>query len=517
MKKHQTQNKSAKLKAAKAEISLEPQEIDLNHAVNIKTSMDLSNPEFFNNGISNLSAINLAIGKNLSATLGSIRMTGAYVENVLNGHFFDRDANRIIGSMDITNTIYHPNNHEASHIHGTSYLTNGLDNFLTVNKAGQTLYDISLFAKDLFKPTTLCGQLNTYQDSIFHGNVITYNGIKGAALAPRLCGMVQTHLADLYQHIEKFNPIVNGIAKRLSPISDVFDKIGQYSAAINGAGEVFSHYNNVPLSYSISAIKREDSSFIHHPSKWMSGCLNNTFLSAGIYQSIADNNSLKITASILTDASNHLITGKYPSSTDLGLGTIASSNLGMSKYISQSGHLLPSLHDISGIQGLYSRSNDFTTSYNAINNMLKSTKSFRWHPEVDGGVWKNEPLKPQKQINEEVLKLQNEVLELKHEVNFLKYTLEQFKKAQTHLLDNKIATVEKKLQFALTSSAHQNTTAVQENTAEELIDRYAVMKMLGISERTYYRNKKTWTTYQIGSKRLYKASEIKAHIKCFLK
>ena len=57
------------------------------------------------------------------------------------------------------------------------------------------------------------------------------------------------------------------------------------------------------------------------------------------------------------------------------------------------------------------------------------------------------------------------------------------------------------------------------NTSNEtnLIDMYQVMELLKISESTFYRYKADWVSYKVGSKSLYKVSEIMLSIKKFLK
>jgi len=59
----------------------------------------------------------------------------------------------------------------------------------------------------------------------------------------------------------------------------------------------------------------------------------------------------------------------------------------------------------------------------------------------------------------------------------------------------------------------------ESNTSNEtnLIDMNQVIDMLNISESTFYRHKSNWVTYKVGSKSMYKASEIMLSIKKFAK
>lgn len=55
------------------------------------------------------------------------------------------------------------------------------------------------------------------------------------------------------------------------------------------------------------------------------------------------------------------------------------------------------------------------------------------------------------------------------------------------------------------------------NEESAYIDKYDVMKILNISERTYYRYKDNWKSYKVGAKHLYKELEIRQAINQFLK
>lgn len=63
----------------------------------------------------------------------------------------------------------------------------------------------------------------------------------------------------------------------------------------------------------------------------------------------------------------------------------------------------------------------------------------------------------------------------------------------------------------------QSLKECSSNEEPGYLDKYDVMKILNISERTYYRYKDGWKSYKVGSKLLYKESEIRQAINQFLK
>ena len=76
------------------------------------------------------------------------------------------------------------------------------------------------------------------------------------------------------------------------------------------------------------------------------------------------------------------------------------------------------------------------------------------------------------------------------------------------LIENKLKTLDQKIQQTLTVSTSQNIPDNADDAKEPLIDKYDVMRIFKISESSYYRKKHNWPTYQIGSKKLYKTSEL---------
>lgn len=126
---------------------------------------------------------------------------------------------------------------------------------------------------------------------------------------------------------------------------------------------------------------------------------------------------------------------------------------------------------------------------------------------IPQGGW-TKPLSPKDQ---EIELLKDEVSQLKQTCKFLKLALEQMQVRQ-----NLATNVEKATQRTL-PAALKSMAPHQETDVEELIDMQQVLKILKISQRTYYRNKHLWPVYKIGSKNLHKASEIKIHLRRFLK
>lgn len=169
------------------------------------------------------------------------------------------------------------------------------------------------------------------------------------------------------------------------------------------------------------------------------------------------------------------------------------------------------------IGGMHEKFNDFTAPYASVNDRGELQNNLRWRPEEYGGFWDTDYATPKKQEDTEVQQLRAEVADLNKQVKHLKLGLKKMGERYICLIESKLQTVEENVQLALAVPKTENLVSLEEHHPEDLIDKYGVMKLLNISESTYYRHKSILPTYQIGSKKLFKASEIRAHIKQFLK
>ncbi len=600
MKKSAKQKKFAKIVTEQADEGLGTQEIDLYGTNYVKDLLGVNTFKSYSKNISNPLTSCLPIGKKVFATIDGLEIKNDVVDNLSTGVKFGIDAISIIGNVGISKLINernHPDNYDASQIHGMSYLTDCLDNLSIGKKLGTDYYQMDVYSRNLFKPINSFEHLGGYDGVAINRNGINYSGLNNASLRydfnGKLNNRLTSHLLSLIDNTQKYTPITNGIANHLLPNYSLLSQAGdltQVYLGLKGTHAGLINHSGLTINYPLQHCISNYRVSLPHTLKAITGDLRIEPFSNGSFPSFAGINSLQLTASIAPQSINAFCTGGYRHINHLGLSNLNPSAaiigetlinpatsyalLEMNPYTLQSVQTLkaqsnlrlgidfsqPSIENFQGLnhqklpyylqkdefvisngticnglepmlshlyhtdhtakfvtaltRGLPS---DFSVVSGALNSVPDLTKSLRWHPEISGGIWKDETAKILKQENDEIAQLKSEVLGLKNEIKHLRYSLEQVKDGQTHLINRKISAAEKKIQLVLTASTSQSTTAILENASEDLIDRYDVMKMLNISESTYYRFKKNWTAYQIGSKKLYKASEIKAHLKNFRK